>query len=311
MTLQISRAPARDAARVVLSGPGASMAIVIVDLHAHTCASDGAQTPTDVVARAARRGVAVLAITDHDTVAGLPEAIGAGRRLGVRVIPGVELSVRPPRGQLHLVAYLPTPDPPQLLDALGELQRAREIRAAAIADKLAALGVPIDMVTVHARVGSSVGRPHLADALVAAGHATDRADAFARYLGDDGPAYVPHDLYDPATALGLVADAGGVAALAHPGSLRLGMRGLESYAAHLRHLGLWGIEVYRAEHTPEQHDEFARIARRLGLIATGGSDYHGPDGGRSDLGDTGDPALPPGVADLVGRALRERVASTP
>lgn len=283
----------------------------MIDLHAHTRASDGSQAPGEVVARAARRGLTTLAITDHDTVAGLPEAIAAGRRLGVTVIPGVELSVRPPQGQLHVVAYLPEASPPRLRAALEDLRRAREVRADQMAAKLAALGASIDMAAVRARVGGSIGRPHLADALVAAGHATDRAEAFARYLGDDQPAYVPHGLLDAAAALRLVADAGGVAALAHPASLRLGMRGLESYTARLHHLGLWGIEVYRAEHTPEQRSGLTRIARRLGLVATGGSDYHGPDVGRSDLGETGVPALPPEVAELIHRALRERVASTP
>ena len=198
------------------------MALEMIDLHAHTRASDGSQAPGEVVARAARRGVSVLAITDHDTVAGLPEAIAAGRRLGVSVIPGVELSVRPPQGQLHILAYLPSPDPPHLLGALADLRRAREVRADQMAAKLAALGAGIDMAAVRARVGSSIGRPHLADALVEAGHAVDRADAFARFLGDEQPAYVPHQLLDPKAALGLVAASGGVAALAHPASLRLG-----------------------------------------------------------------------------------------
>jgi predicted metal-dependent phosphoesterase TrpH len=287
------------------------MAHVMIDLHAHTRASDGSQAPADVVARAARRGVTVLAITDHDTVAGLPEAIAAAARLGVAIIPGVELSVRPPQGQLHLVAYLPEPEPMRMRAALEDLRRAREVRADAMATLLAGLGAPIDMAGVRARAGGSIGRPHLADALVVAGHATDRTDAFARYLGDDGPAYVPHQLFDPPSALKMVAEAGGIASLAHPASLRLGMGGLEAYTARLRHLGLWGIEVHRAEHTPEQRDGFARIAGRLGLVATGGSDYHGPDLGRNDLGETGTPPLPPGVADLIHRALRERVASAP
>jgi len=283
----------------------------MIDLHAHTRASDGSQAPGEVVARAARRGLTVLAITDHDTVAGLPEAITAGKRLGVTVIPGVELSVRPPQGQLHVVAYLPEASPPRLRATLEDLRCAREVRADQMAAKLAALGAGIDMAAVRAQADGSIGRPHLADALVAAGHVSDRAEAFARYLGDDQPAYVPHQLLDAAAALRLVAEAGGVAALAHPASLRLGMRGLESYTARLRHLGLWGIEVYRAEHTPEQRGGYARIARRLGLVATGGSDYHGPETGRNDLGETGVPALPPEVAELIYRALRERVASTP
>ena len=282
-----------------------------IDLHAHTTASDGTLAPADVVARAARRGVTTLAITDHDTLGGLVEAIDTGRRIGVEVIAGIELSVRAPQGQLHIVGYLPGAELPVLTDLLETLRRARLERAAEIATRLAELGAPIDIEDVRARARGSVGRPHLADALVAAGYASDRADAFTRYLADDAPAFVPHELLTPATALDAVAGAGGVAALAHPGTLRLGMRGLEAFAARLRHLGLWGIEVYRSEHTPEQRDGYAQIARRLGLVATGGSDFHGPQTGRSDLGDTGTPPLPEAVADLIGRALEDRVASGP
>lgn len=282
---------------------------VIIDLHAHTRASDGACAPAQLVARAAARGIAVLAITDHDTVAGLPEALAAADAAGVQVIPGVELSLRPPRGQLHLVAYLSDPAPAALVPALTRLQLAREQRAHRILARLDDLGVPVDMASVRAIAGGSIGRPHIADALVAAGHAADRNDAFARYLGDDGPAYIPHQLLDAADALGLVTSAGGIAALAHPGTLRMGMRELEAFAARLRHLGLWGIEVHRAEHTPDQRAGYARIARRLGLVATGGSDFHGPDSARHELGDTGIPPLPGAVAGLIDRALGERVAS--
>lgn len=282
-----------------------------IDLHAHTRASDGTCTPTQVVARAAAHRVSVLAVTDHDTVDGLPEAVTAAAARGIRLIPGVELSVRPPRGQLHLVAYLPSPAPVALLPALERLQAARDLRAARILERLDDLGVPVSMREVRARAGGSIGRPHIADALVAAGHATDRNDAFARYLGDDAPAYLPHRLLDARQALDLVSAAGGVAALAHPGTLRMGMRELEAFAARLRYLGLWGIEVHRAEHSPDQRAGYGKIARRLGLVATGGSDFHGPDSGRHDLGDTGIPALPDMVADLIDRALEERVASSP
>ena len=293
------------------SGPRATILAVSIDLHAHTTASDGTLAPADVVARAATRRVTTLAITDHDTLSGLVEAIAAGRRLGVTVIAGIELSVRAPQGQLHLVAYLPGAEIPVLADLLEALHDARLARAELIAARLAELGAPIDMDQVRARASGSVGRPHLADALVVAGHATDRPDAFAHYLADDAPAFVPHELLTPATALDAVAGAGGVAALAHPGTLRLGMRGLEAFAAGLRHLGLWGIEVHRSEHMPDQRDGYARIARRLGLIATGGSDFHGPGSGRADLGETGAPPLPDSVADLVGQALEDRVASGP
>jgi predicted metal-dependent phosphoesterase TrpH len=287
------------------------MPAVTIDLHAHTHASDGTLAPADVVARAAARGITTLAITDHDTLDGVDEAVTAGAQLGVTIIPGIELSVRAPQGQLHVVAYLPTCDPPALRGLLRDLQQARRVRAERIASRLAELGTPVDMNAVRAAAVGSVGRPHLADALVAAGHATDRGDAFARLLGDDAPAFIPHELLGPREAIGAVDAAGGITALAHPGTLRLGLRGLESYVAHLRHLGMWGIEVHRAEHAPEQRDGYARIARRLGLVATGGSDFHGPETGRSDLGDTGRPPLPGAVADLIHSALGDRVASGP
>jgi 3',5'-nucleoside bisphosphate phosphatase len=288
----------------------ATLASVIIDLHAHTTASDGTCTPSEVVVQAVARHVEVLAITDHDTVSGLPEALAVGRELGVTMIPGIELSVTPPQGQLHLVAYLPTAEPHSMAATLSHLQAARQRRAEQIVAKLADLGVPITMADVRRRAGGSIGRPHLADALVAAGHASDRADAFARWLGDDRPAYVPHQMLNPRQALEIVANAGGVASLAHPGSLRMSMRDLESYVARLKHLGLWGIEVYRAEHTPDQHHGFQDIARRQRLVATGGSDFHGPDADRHELGDTGTPMLPAEVADLIHQALGKGVAST-
>ncbi len=293
------------------SAPTATMPAVTIDLHAHTHASDGSLAPADVVARAAARGVSTLAITDHDTLDGLGDAVTAGARLGVTVIPGVELSVRAPQGQLHLVAYLPSSDPPALRGLLRDLQQARLLRAERIASRLSELGAPIDLDAVRAAAVGSIGRPHLADALVASGHADDRADAFARLLGDDAPAFVPHELLTPREAIRAVEATGGITALAHPATLRLGLRGLESYVAHLRHLGLWAIEVHRAEHTPEQHVGYARIARRLGLVATGGSDFHGPATGRSDLGETGRPPLPDATADLIHSALVDRVASGP
>jgi len=287
----------------------ASIPPVTIDLHAHTTASDGTQSSTQVVARAAALGITTLAITDHDTVDGLDEAIAAGTRAGVDVVPGIELSARAPQGQLHLVAYLPTPHPPALEQVLSDLQAARQDRAERIAVLLNRLGVPIDLDDVRAHAGSAIGRPHLADALVRAGHAQDRDDAFARYLGDDGPAFVPHDMLTPDDAIELVAAAGGVTSIAHPGTMRLGRRGLEAFAARLQHRGLWGIEVYRAEHLPDYRHALARIAVRLGLVATGGSDYHGPQTGRGELGDTGVPGLPDAVAAVLHLAIDERVAS--
>ncbi len=282
---------------------------MLIDLHAHTTASDGSCAPAEVIARAVAADVRVLAITDHDTLDGIPDAIVAASTTSLTVIPGTELSVCAPQGQLHILAYLPEPRPAAFVVALEGLQKARQSRASQIVARLDELGYPIDIARVRALAGGSIGRPHIADVLVEAGFAADRNDAFTRLIGDDCPASVPHQLLNPRQALQLVAEAGGVACLAHPGTLRMNARQLESYIAHLKHLGLWGIEVYRAEHTVEQHLAYKKIARRLGLVMTGGSDFHGPDAGRHDLGDTGDPALPVEVADVLQARLTQGVAS--
>ena len=172
-------------------------------------------------------------------------------------------------------------------------------------ERLAAVGAPIDFDDVAARARGAIGRPHVADALVAAGHASDRADAFARLIGHDGPGYVPHSGLATRDAVALIAAAGGAAVLAHPGTLRLGPRHLDSVVASLASAGLAGIEVHRPEHTPDQRAAYAELARRHHLIAAGGSDFHRPGDGL-EPGHTGDPPLPAGTADrLLSVAGRE------
>ncbi len=279
-----------------------------VDLHAHTRASDGDLSPTDLVRRAAELGIGTLAVTDHDTLDGLPEALAAGDAHGVRVIPGIEISVAVSRGMFHLLGYLPGPAPEPLATRLRELRAHRAARMEAILERLADLGVPVRMEDVRRHTDGTVGRPHVAEALVAAGHAASRADAFERYLGEDAPAYVPHRGIGPHDAVRLVRQAGGAPVLAHPATLRLGTRHLESTIASLKHAGLVGIEVHRPEHTPEQRDAFAGIVRRLHLVPSGGSDFHAPDQ-RFELGDTGHPPLPARTADLLFEAIGEGVPS--
>jgi 3',5'-nucleoside bisphosphate phosphatase len=270
-----------------------------LDLHAHSSASDGEVAPAALVALAAEEGVGLLALTDHDTMAGVGEAIAAGRRHGVRVLPAIELSARTPRGSLHLLGYFPSPDPHPLSDRLAELAAGRLRRAREILDRLAALGVPVDMRVVRALADGPVGRPHIADAMVAAGHVADRREAFERYLHDGGPAHVPSRGFAPEEAVRVVAESGGAPVLAHPASLGLPARQLAATVQRLAARGLRGIEVHRPEHTPEQRRQFATLGRRLGLVATGGSDFHRP-GGLPRLGHTGDPPLPP---DVVQRLL--------
>ena len=271
---------------------------VVPDLHSHTTASDGELDPEDLVAAAAAAGVGVLAVTDHDTMAAVPAAAAAARRLGVQVIPGVELSVRVPHGSMHLLGYFRTADPQPLAGRLEELGAEREVRIAAIVARLDALGVPVSLERVRARAKGRVGRPHVAAELVAAGHVPSREAAFDTLIGDGGPAWVPSAGLLPDEAVELVRASGGAAVLAHPASLALGARHLEAFVQGLAARGLAGIEVHRPDHTPEQRDAFGRIARRLRLVPAGGSDFHRP-GGPVRLGDTGEPPLPHDVPDRL------------
>lgn len=254
------------------------------------------------MARAAAAGVTTLAVTDHDTMAGVPEAIAAGARLGVRVVPGIEISVKAPAGSMHLLGYFTQPLPEPLGGELEALRARREGRARRIVARLAEAGVPVRFEDVAARAGGPIGRPHLADALVAAGHVGERQEAFDRYLADGGPCWVPHEGLSPERAVALVAASGGAPVLAHPATLGLGARHLDAFVQRLAAVGLRGIEVHRPEHSPEQHEAYGRLARRHRLVPAGGSDFHG----RADdpePGASGQPPLPPGTLDrLLGAA---------
>ena len=267
------------------------------DLHAHTDASDGVLGEGELVELARRRGLAALAVTDHDTMAAVPGALGAGRRLGVTVLPGVELSAGGPAGAVHILGYFEEPAPAPLATRLGELTAARRERAAAIVSRLADLGVTVALDRIAARARVSIGRPHIAAAIVEAGGADDVRDAFERYLADDASAYVPAVTLDDEEAVRLVAASGGVPVLAHPGTLRAGPTALASHVLRLAAAGLQGIEVYRPDHGPSERSLYAALAARHRLLATGGSDFHGPAG--FPLGDTGAPPLPPGTAQRL------------
>ncbi len=269
-----------------------------IDLHAHTTASDGHMAPADLVAHAAQLGVRVLAITDHDTVAGLPEAAGAAAEHGVRLVPGVELTAQVPHGSMHLLGYLPDPAPARLLERLDRLSQLRTERIVRIVERLNEQGVALEWERVRARAAGQLGRPHVAHALIEAGHAVSVQDAFDRWLGDGGPAHVPQRGLEPVEAIALVLACGGVPVLAHPASLRLPARHLQSFVQGLAARGLAGIEVHRPEHLPEQRDAFTRIASRLRLLPCGGSDFHKLDGPYV-LGDTGVPGLPIETADRI------------
>jgi predicted metal-dependent phosphoesterase TrpH len=276
----------------------------VIELHAHSTASDGTLDPAELVARAAAVGVTTLALTDHDTVDGCPAALVAGGRDGVRVVPGIELTVRVPRGTFHLLGYFAQPDPPALMARMDDITRTREQRNAAIIARLAGLGAPVDPDLVRAAATGRVGRPHIAAALVAAGHCSDYLDAFDRYLGDGAAAFVPAGAIDPVEAVQRV-KAAGAASLAHPGTLLLPPQELDALIADLAAAGLDAVEAYRGDTPVDQQAAYAALAARHGVLATGGSDYHGPaleERGRV-LGSCGEPGPDPAAL----RGLLERI----
>lgn len=247
-----------------------------VDLHIHTTASDGLYAPAEIVRRAAEAGLAAIAITDHDTVAGLGEALDAGRRLGLEVLTGTELSAEFPNGTMHILGYGFDPRHPALLSALEQYRRFRDERNPQILAKLAELGMPIRYEAVRAKAGGeSVGRPHIAQALVEAGHVTGVDEAFRLYLARGRPAYVNRRRASPEEAIRMIRAAGGAAVLAHAGQLKRTMQEVRRIVAGLATAGLDGIEVWHPDHSADDMRALAVLARQLGLAATGGTDYHG------------------------------------
>lgn len=261
--------------------------MVTVDLHAHTTASDGQLTPTELVKAAAAAGVGVLAVTDHDTTRGVAEALAAAWEVGIRLIPGVELSAEGAPGKCHLLGLGIDPEYAPLNDTLATISEARRVRNGQIAERLQRLGVPVTLeeVTAAAPHGANVGRPHFAAVLVARGAARDFKDAFDRYLSDEGPAYVEKQTLTSAEAIRLVHEAGGRCFLAHPGLVRLAEQETpETRLRALKALGIDGLEAYYSKHSPIQTEQFLRLAQKLDLLVTGGSDFHGPAVSEARLG---------------------------
>jgi hypothetical protein len=244
---------------------------VRVDLHCHSTASDGEYAPAEVVRRAHGAGLAALALTDHDTTAGLPEAVAEGERLGIRIVVGCEFSVKAPWGELHLLGYfLPAADA-RLEAFLSDTRAARARRGEQMVDRLRGLGIGIELAHVSAQAaGGAVGRPHVARALVALGASDDISDAFDRYLGRGRPAYVEKPLPTLPSVAELVHEVGGVTVAAH-----LGERGSEGQIRAFRDQGLDGLEVRHPSHSAADEARLQRLADRLGLGVSGGSDWHG------------------------------------
>ncbi|MCK2214926.1 PHP domain-containing protein [Actinomadura sp. ATCC 31491] len=247
-----------------------------VDLHSHSSASDGTEPPAAVVRRARERGLDVLALTDHDTVAGHPEAIGA-LPAGLTLVPGMELSCRRDGQSVHLLAYLFDPAEPELRAECGRLRAARETRGRLMVERLAELGVPVTWEQVAAlAAGGPVGRPHIARAMVAAGAIAAPELAFTpEWIGTGGRAHVSRYALDPVRAVRLVRAAGGVPVLAHPKAARRGATVPDADIAELAAAGLFGVEADHLDHDEAARARLRVLAGELGLAVTGSSDDHG------------------------------------
>jgi len=253
-----------------------------IDLHIHTTASDGTLTPAEVVSQALELNLKAIAITDHDTLAGSKEALQAGIPPSLDFITGVEISAAPPSfyagaGSFHILGYSIRLDDPALNQALEKLQLARKNRNPAIISLLNDIGLAITLDEVRREAGEGqLGRPHIAKVLVKKGFVESMNEAFDRYLGTQGPAYVDKYRIECREAIKLILNAGGIPALAHPGLLECNTRDqYDELLTGLKEIGLLAVEVYYSEHTPEQTRLFAELARRHELKRTGGTDFHG------------------------------------
>ena len=249
----------------------------VIDLHTHSSFSDGTESPTGLVAAATAAGIDVLAITDHDTVGGWEEAADAARATGLTLVRGIEISCTYHDATLHLLAYLTDPDD---ADLMGELARARDSRATRLqrmVELMAADGIAITHDEVLAQVGpgTTPGRPHIADALIANGTIGHRDEAFVEWLTNDSPYYVHHYSPTPVRAVELVRAAGGVPVIAHPFTRTRGEGIPDELIEQMYAAGLAGLEAFHRDHGPAEIERARVLADRIGLVLTGSSDYHG------------------------------------
>lgn len=281
------------------------MAAPGIDLHLHTTASDGVVSPSRLVALAADAGLGVISVTDHDTVAGLDEARDAARQHGLRLIDGIEITAVEAGRDVHVLGYFFDPVDERFAAFLAEQRRARIARVRQIGDRLEALKCAVDVSAIlesaQRSPGRSVGRPAVADALVAAGHAVDRRDAFDRFLAAGGPAFVERCGPGVAEVIAVVAAAGGITSLAHPGLTRV-----DDDLARFAGSGLNALEVRHRDHSPATEARYRDVAAALGLAVSAGSDFHSV-GERANLGDI---SLEAGELERLEELARRRRSST-
>jgi predicted metal-dependent phosphoesterase TrpH len=269
------------------------------DLHTHTFYSDGLHSPEEIVAAAKAAGLRAVAVTDHDGLDAIPAATEAGRAAGIEVIAGVELSVEIENRDVHLLGYFIDPTDERLRNHLDRYRRSRGVRAEEIIRRLNAINIDLRWDAVLAQAGdAAVGRPHIAAALLEEGHVDTYEDAFQRYLGNDRPCYVKKVSVPPDEAIDVIHAARGLAVLAHPGLYTPG-----STIDLLVHAGLDGIETVHPKHAPDQVRHYQRLVKELGLLESGGSDFHGAGRGESSVGN---PSVPYRLVGEMKRRLGPR-----
>lgn len=275
----------------------------MIDLHTHSCVSDGSETPSRICELAAAAGLSAVALTDHDNLSGLAEARTAAESLGVQLVPGCEVSCKsgiPGGGSVHVLVYFVEDGDGPLQEELERLRRDRKERNEKLVERLAEIGAPVDYDAIVEDAGgeTGIGRPHFAKALVASGSATDVDDAFERFLGQTGAAYVRKGRLLARDVAPLANASGGVAVLAHPLTLGLTAGGLESFASEIAAAGFAGLEAYYGRYSPAERQGLADVARAAGLVPTGGSDFHGSFKPDLTVGlGTGDLDVPDGVLE--------------
>ncbi len=249
--------------------------VFLIDLHLHTTASDGTLAPRELVARAAAAGLRTISITDHDTTAGFAEASSAAQAHGITLIPGIEITAVDAERDIHVLGYFFDPESRPLAEFLTAQRTDRLRRLREMADRLNAMGFDVraDLLIAASDPARSVGRPAIADALVRAGYASDRDDAFKRLIGRGSAAYVPRCGVSPADVVRLIGDAGGIASLAHPV-----LAGIDDQIPTLVASGLAALEARHSDHPPDVEARYRALASSLGLAVSGGSDFHGPEG---------------------------------
>ena len=274
-----------------------------IDLHTHTHYSDASISPHDLIKLAKKAGLSAIGVTDHDTLMGIPEAIEYGKRYGVEIVPGVELSTEENGRDIHILGYLFDVNNAELCEKLELFRKVREERAIKIAHKLKQFGIYLDPDRIKEIAGKgAIGRPHIAQALLEKGYVKSIPEAFEKYIGYDSPAYVPKYKIKPEEAIQLILNAGGIPIIAHPGYYF----DLE-YILHLKRNGLMGIEVWHPEHSDEEVELLNRVAQKYGFLKTGGTDYHGEKKINVRLGDI---KLPYEILQKLKDARENTIAKT-